>query len=86
MQVATALGLVESAGKPALRIVFAIAVLAMIGAGVFIYRRRHQLFDRDHEVEHDIPAVRHNRLEEVIFVWGGLMLVSLSILYQLWFD
>jgi hypothetical protein len=43
------------------------------------------LFGRDREVVNDTPVVRHNRLEGIIFVWGGLTLVVLSVLYQLWF-
>lgn len=35
-------------------------------------------------VENDVPAVRHNREEEVVFVWSRLMLVLLAILYQVW--
>ena len=79
------LGVIESAGKPALRIGFTISLLLLIGVGVFIYRRRHQLFGRDPEVDNDIPVIRHNRLEEIVLVWGGLTLVVLSVLYQLWF-
>jgi hypothetical protein len=46
--------------------------------------KRHQFFDRDPNVENDGLAVRHNRFEEVVFVWSGLMLVLLSILFQIW--
>jgi hypothetical protein len=79
------LGVIESAGKPALRIGFTIPLLFLIGVAVFLYRRRDQLFSRDPEVDNDTPAVRHGRLEEIIFVWGGLTLLVLSVLYQLWF-
>jgi hypothetical protein len=79
------LGVIESAGKPALRIGFTIPLLLLIGAGVFIYRRRDQLFGGDPEVVNDTPVVRHNRVEAIVFVFGGLTLVVLSILYQLWF-
>jgi hypothetical protein len=79
------LGVIESAGKPALRIGFTIPLLLLIGAGVFIYRRRDQLFGRDPEVVNDTPVVRHNRIEEIVFVFGGLTLAVLSVLYQLWF-
>jgi hypothetical protein len=41
-------------------------VLVLAGAGLLIYDKRHQLFDRDPEVEDDIPVVRHNRFEEVL--------------------
>ena len=76
---------VNSAAQPALRIAFIIALFLALSAGVFIYRRRDQLFGRDPEVVNDTPVVRHNRLEEIVFVWGGLTLAVLGILYQLWF-
>jgi hypothetical protein len=79
------LGVIESAGKPALRIGFTIPLLLLMGAGVFIYRRRDQLFGRDPEVVNDTPVVRHNRVEAIGFIFGGLTLVVLSVLYQLWF-
>ena len=76
---------INSASQPALRIAFPIPLALLIVAGVFIYRQRDQLFGGDPEVTNDIPAVRHNRLEEIIFVWSGLTLAVLSVLYQLWF-
>ena len=76
---------IQPAGQPALRIAFTIALLLALCAGAFIYGRRDQLFGRDTEVVNDTPVVRHNRLEEVIFVLGGLTLAVLSVLYQLWF-
>ena len=66
---------IEQAGVPALRVAFTVAVIIFLFAGVFIWRRRHQFFDRDPNVENDIPVVRHNREEEILFVWGGLTLV-----------
>jgi tetrahydromethanopterin S-methyltransferase subunit F len=78
------IAVIESAGFPALRVGFTFAVIVFLLAGVCIFRRRHQLFDRDPNVENDVPAVRHNRGEEVVFVWSGLMLVLLSILFQVW--
>ena len=38
--------------------------------------------DQDTEVDTDTPVVRHNRLEEVIFVYAAMMFVLLSSLYQ----
>ena len=75
---------IEQAGVPALRIAFTIAVVIFLFGGVFIFRKRHQLFDRDPNVENDFAVVRHNRLEGILFVWGGLTLVLISILYQVW--
>ena len=75
---------IEQAGVPALRVGFTLAVIVFLLTGVFIWRRRHQFFDRDSNVENDVPAVRHNREEEIVFVWSSLMLVLLAILYQVW--
>jgi hypothetical protein len=83
-QIIGLIAVIEQAGIPALRVAFTIAVLVFLYGGVLIFRRRHQLFDRDPNVENDVPVVRHNRLEEILFVWGGLTLVLLSILYQVW--
>lgn len=67
-----------------LRVGFTLAVIMFLIAGVFIWRSRHQFFDPDPNVENDVPVVRHNREEVIIFVWSGLMLVFISILYQVW--
>jgi hypothetical protein len=78
------IAVIEPAGVPALRVGFTLVVIVFLLAGVFIFRRRHQLFDPDRNVENDVPVARHNRVEELVFVWSGLMLVLLSILFQVW--
>ena len=83
-QVAAFIAVIEQQGVPALRVGFTLAVIIFLLAGVFIWRRRHQFFDRDPIVENDVPVVRHNREEEILFVWTGLILVLLGILYQVW--
>ena len=75
---------IEQAGLPALRVAYTVAVLVFLYGGFVIFRRRHQFFDRDPNVSKDVPVVRHNRLEEILFVWGALTLVLISILYQVW--
>jgi hypothetical protein len=75
---------IEQAGVPALRVAFTVAVIIFLLGGIFIFRRRHQFFDRDPNVENDVSVVRHNREEEILFVWSGLTLVLLSVLYQVW--
>jgi hypothetical protein len=74
------------AGLPALQVISVIAVLIFAGAGAYIYRRRHQLFDRDPQIPEyqDGPGVRHIRLELVFIVWGALMLVMLATLCAIW--
>jgi hypothetical protein len=83
-QIIAFLAAIEQAGIPALRVAFSIAVLVFLFGGVLIFRQRHRLFDRDPNVENDVPVVRHNRMEEILFVWGGLMTVLVIILIQVW--
>ena len=83
-QVAAFIAVIEQQAVSALRVGFTLAVIVFLLAGVFIWRRRHQFFDRDPIVENDVPVVRHNREEEILFVWTGLILVLLGILYQVW--
>ena len=78
------LALIEQQGVPALRVALTLAVIMFLFAGVLIWRGRHELFDRDPDVENDVPVVRHNREEAIIFVSSGLMLVLLVIFYQVW--
>jgi hypothetical protein len=67
-QLTTLIRVMESAGVPALRVAFTIAVVVFAAAGLFIFRRRRQLFDRDPNVENDVPVVRHNREEVIVSV------------------
>ena len=78
------MAVIEQAGVPALRIAFTLAVIIFLFGGITIFRRRHQFFDRDPNVENDVPVVRHNRMEEIVLVWSGLLLVLIAILYQVW--
>jgi hypothetical protein len=78
------LAVIEQAGIPALRIAFSVALLGLLSGGVLIFRKRHQFFDRDPDVENDVPVVRHNREEVILSVWAGLMVVLIYILFQVW--
>ena len=84
MQTIRLIGEIQAAAIPALRVAFSIAVLVLAGAGLFIYQKRRQFFDPDPSVENDVPVVRHSREEEILFVWTGLTLVLLGILYHVW--
>ena len=83
-QLSDFIAVIEQQGVPALRVGFTLAMIVFLLAGVFIWRRRHQFFDPDSNVENDVPVVRDNREEEILFVWNGLMLVLLGIRYQVW--
>jgi hypothetical protein len=78
------LAVIEQAGIPALRIAFSVALLGLLSGGVLIFRKRHQFFDRDPNVEDDVPVVRHNREEVILSVWTGLAVVLIYILFQVW--
>jgi len=78
------IAVIQQVGVPPLRVAFTVAVIVFLFGGILIFRRRHQFFDRDSNVENDVPVVRHNRLEEILFVWNGLMLILMAILYQVW--
>jgi hypothetical protein len=78
------LAAIEQAGVPTLRVAFTLALIVFLLGGVFIFRRRHQFFDRDPDVENDFVVVRHNREEMIIFVGSALMLVLVGILHQVW--
>ena len=83
-QLVAFLAVIEEAGIPALRVAFTIAVIVFLLGGISIFRRRHQFFDRDPDVDNDVPVVRRNREEAIMFVWGGLTLVLLYVLDQVW--
>jgi hypothetical protein len=75
---------IEREAVPALRVGFTLPVIFLVFVGIFVWRRRHQFFDRDPDVDNDVPVVRHNREEEIILVWSGITIVLLFILYQVW--
>lgn len=83
-QVTSSVAIIEQAGVPALHIGFTLALMVFVFAGILIWRRRHQFFDRDPDVDNDVPVVRRNREEEIILVRSGMTLVLLFILYQVW--
>jgi len=70
--------MIQYGGVPALCIAFTIAVLAMSGVGLYTFHKRHQLFAQDPEVDTDTAVARYNRIEEVTFVYAGMMLLLCS--------
>jgi len=78
------IAVIEQAGVSALRIAFTLAAIIFLFGGIFIFRRRHQFFDRDPNVENDGLVVRHNREEIIIIVGSALMLILVNILHQVW--
>jgi hypothetical protein len=79
-QINPVIAAIEQAGVPALRGAFSIAALVLVLAGILIFRRRHQLFDRDPTVDNDVREVRDDRIQLVVMVWGGLTTLVVGIL------
>ena len=74
------------AGLPALRVISILAVLIFAAVGTYIYRHRHQLFDRDPQLAEyqDGPGFVISALELVLVIWGALMLVTIATLFGIW--
>ncbi|HWN25149.1 MAG TPA: hypothetical protein VNN16_08565, partial [Candidatus Sulfotelmatobacter sp.] len=58
-------------------------IINLLG-GAYIFRNRHRFFDKDPNVDEDIPAARRIRVEEVMMVWGALTILILVTLIILW--
>jgi len=59
----------HSESVPVLRIVFGILLAIVFFSGVYIFRIRKRLFDRDPQVAADHYGARNLRLWQVILVW-----------------
>jgi hypothetical protein len=79
-QIIPIIAAIEETGIPALRGAFSILALAIVLVGILIFRRRHQLFDRDPAVQNDTREVRDDRIQLLVMVWGGLAILILGIL------
>jgi hypothetical protein len=78
------LALIKPEALPALRTAGTVFLVIFLLGGFYIFRNRHRFFDKDPDVDEDMPAVRKIRFEEVMMVWGGLTLLILVILIKLW--
>jgi hypothetical protein len=67
----------------ALRIVFSICLVIVLVGGVYIFRIRKRLFDRDPEVTADHWAARNLRLWQVILVWLLAVDLLVTMLWRL---
>ena len=67
----------------ALRIVFSICLVFVLLAGVYIFRIRKRIFDRDPEVVADHWAARNLRLWQVILVWLLAIELLVAMLWRL---
>ena len=69
---------------PALRVAGTFFLLVNLAAGAYFFRNRHRFFDRDPNVENDIPAARHLRFEVVLIPWLTLTTLVTVLLICLW--
>ena len=78
------LALINPAVLPALRIAATFFFLVYLAGGAYIFRNRHRFFDRDPNVDGDIPAVRHIRVEVVLIPWLVITTLILILLISFW--
>jgi hypothetical protein len=69
---------------PALRIAGTFFLIVNIVGGTYIFRNRHRFFDRDPNVDNDIPTVRKLRIEVVMLPWLFLTTLLVILLINLW--
>ena len=69
---------------PALRIAATFFFIVNLLGGAYIFRNRHRFFDRDPNVDADIPAMRKLRIEVVMVPWAVLTTLILILLIGFW--
>jgi hypothetical protein len=78
------LAAINPVALPALRIAATFFLIVNIVGGTYIFRNRHRFFDRDPNVDEDIPAMRKLRVEVVILPWLTLTTLLFILLIYLW--
>jgi hypothetical protein len=78
------LALINPAALTALRIAATFFFIVNLLGGTYIFRNRHRFFDRDPNVDNDIPAVRKIRVEVVMIPWFVLTTLILVLLIGFW--
>ncbi len=78
------LALINPAALPALRIAATFFFLLYLAGGAYIFRNRHRFFDRDPNVDNDVPAVRHVRVEVILIPWLSITTLILILLISFW--
>ena len=75
---------INPAVLPALRIAATFFFIINLLGGAYIFYNRHRFFDRDPNVDNDIPAVRKLRVEVVMVPWCILTTLILILLISFW--
>jgi hypothetical protein len=78
------LGLIDPTALPALRFAGTFFIIINILAMIYVFRNRHRFFDRDPNVDNDIPAVRRLRVEVIMIPWLILTTLLLVLLISFW--
>jgi hypothetical protein len=78
------LAAINPVALPALRIAATFFLIVNIVGGTYIFRNRHRFFDRDPNVDDDIPAMRKLRVEVVMLPWLTLTTLLFILLIYLW--
>jgi hypothetical protein len=78
------LAAINPVALPALRIAATFFLIVNIVGGTYIFRNRHRFFDRDPNVDDDIPAMRKLRVEVVMLPWLTLTMLLFILLIYLW--
>ena len=68
----------------ALRIAATFFFVVNLLGGWYIFHNRHRFFDRDPNVDNDIPAARHARVEVILIPWFILTTLILVLLISFW--
>ena len=67
----------------ALRVLFSLCLVAVILAGLWVIRKRKELFGRDPHVAADTWASRNLRLWQVLLVWVLAMELLIAMLFRI---
>jgi hypothetical protein len=78
------LALINPTALAALRIAATFFFIINLVGGAYIFRNRHRFFDRDPNVDNDIPTVRKMRVEVVMIPWFALTTLILILLIGFW--
>jgi hypothetical protein len=78
------LALINPVALPGLRIAATFFFLLYLAGGAYIFRNRHRFFDRDPNVDNDIPEVRKVRIEVVTIPWFVVTTLILILLIRFW--
>jgi hypothetical protein len=78
------LAAIDPVALPALRIAATVFFFLYLAGGAYVFRHRHRFFDRDPNVDNDIPAARHVRVELLLIPWSAITTLILVLLITFW--